>query len=973
MDNVKPWISDWFLKYYQKHFDGVTIDEYKLCKPKKVQIVDVSSSFRDELRSDEQRCLNTSARSGVDPEAGVSWLAVASDKEFKIPLYFTHEAIQNFESSSDGLRFTQLSGSILQLLEWSGSVGTINTSFALGDSTKGNKGSIYLKVSSFVYKGCIGEPVFGDPRDIMTVSLFADFVNNELRKSSSGNSAAAISRKSSIFGRKSSKAAPLSRQATVNEVEERGLSEHASIPPDVEEQPKEVKTSSRASESSPCTLEKTASSSRLVRHPNELIFRHSQWPLVSPSHVQHQTQPLTDVQWEKIDQERCWLSEDEEAFFFREKMFRPRPSQNDEQPTCARQIGYENYFSSPPINMSNSDSQMHVLDTVEHNCSQSGTQRLARRLEVEPQAASQQGVCSQGEQLSQTQWGQRSQPSQQSHHNHSLSTDKIDSSLPLPAESQLRYIQNRVYVPQSLEICHDYAVGEGEMAISSSYLSEPQGLDIEECHVKRPISPSTTSNVNNPQMHENDTRADPGIEEDSDNPAVDSPTRNSSCRVLRPAPLLLKRKAVENVDKIPRRIDVVNKQLQNSNKSVSSSQHVLESIASLEPHSSFSDPLLSAPLPSPQMQSPQRAWQSAHLSQDMPLSSPGYEEEDSGLKVRKPGEGVKIQKKRKGFENSTGNGLGQDYHSKKQLDISPADLEREEDYTYDGSDDEIVSTPSFSMQYIGPSGAVSNNTPPAKNFKTSDILSAPISKTVARSSRIVRRRILSTEDAPDKRAVIPSSTKDMALVEDNDVHAPDLPYNQSQPDASSQPIISGAQPQVVSQPQLESQCSFKLSQSECPVIETRSNAEDEIFKSTQEVADVSNVPDSQEALDVMQIDSQQLDNSLHAYSRTQQSLSTPHDSSQINTSNSNSNSSSIYPHLQKESQTNPITSEQVDEQTRDIIYDFYDDLQSQQPYTSPPAGQHGQRSVKEVLYVDPIPPFKHSRMALDAIKSLNKM
>ena len=167
--------------------------------------------------------MNTSDRSGVDLEAGVSWLAVASDKELKIPLYFTHKAIKSFESSSDGLRFTQLSGSILQLLSWRAHVGTINTSFALGDSTKGNKGSIYLVVSEFVHKGCTGEPVFGDPRDIMTVSLFADFVNNQLyvsevflkfttlimdsREPSSGTSAAAISRKSSIFGRKSSKAA----------------------------------------------------------------------------------------------------------------------------------------------------------------------------------------------------------------------------------------------------------------------------------------------------------------------------------------------------------------------------------------------------------------------------------------------------------------------------------------------------------------------------------------------------------------------------------------------------------------------------------------------------------------------------------------------------------------------------------------------------------------------------------------------
>lgn len=123
------------------------------------------------------------------------------------------------------MRFTQLGGSIVFLLQWKAQIGKIDSLNQISDGTNRirHKPSLYFVVDDFVIKGCLGEPVFGDPTDIMGEQLISDFTLNQLcvvilipfyvsnylvsRSGSSSVSAGALSRKSSILGRKSSKIA----------------------------------------------------------------------------------------------------------------------------------------------------------------------------------------------------------------------------------------------------------------------------------------------------------------------------------------------------------------------------------------------------------------------------------------------------------------------------------------------------------------------------------------------------------------------------------------------------------------------------------------------------------------------------------------------------------------------------------------------------------------------------------------------
>lgn len=84
--------------------------------------------------------------------------------------------MENFETEA-GLRFTQLGGSIVFLRKWHAEMAIIEQQVEGGVKRKPH---LYLIVDSFTYEGCLGEPVFGDPKDVMAEQLIVDFVRNQL-------------------------------------------------------------------------------------------------------------------------------------------------------------------------------------------------------------------------------------------------------------------------------------------------------------------------------------------------------------------------------------------------------------------------------------------------------------------------------------------------------------------------------------------------------------------------------------------------------------------------------------------------------------------------------------------------------------------------------------------------------------------------------------------------------------------------
>lgn len=128
----------------------------------------------------------------------------------------------------------------------------------------------------------------------MLSNLLSVDVSNHLisRSGSSSVSAGALSRKSSILGRRTSKIAasisyrlsssltrlkPLSRHATLDEADERRPSVHKSMSPGAYRE----ETSGAAAEVILAVQEKPESNPRLTRHPDIRLFKHSQWPVVS--------------------------------------------------------------------------------------------------------------------------------------------------------------------------------------------------------------------------------------------------------------------------------------------------------------------------------------------------------------------------------------------------------------------------------------------------------------------------------------------------------------------------------------------------------------------------------------------------------------------------------------------------------------------------------------------------------------------
>lgn len=737
------------------------------------------------------------------------------------------------------------------------------------------------------------------------------------------------------------------------------------------------------------------------------------------------------------------------------------------------QMGYEGYFSSQSITQSNDNSHEHEKQAVEVNFKEKekekgkGNEEPSEKFNYDAQSQPDEpSVLSQVNPLfkphPQSQYNQAQQYSYQYPGKQLLSTDRLDSSIPLLNESHTSY-DNIASKPQSIEMRQQNSMEEVNSVESSSRRAADIEMRIDEdssgqSHNTKPayvdnsnknmdIQMADSASVNGEEAENSRTgRKEANLGSSSScKESVGSPKKSVKSQILRPAPLLLKTGLSKTPNKASRRIDVVNEQLRRFNNSTNTAKNadidgraegvkVAENYNEAEspkrrhefspatlvndrPSTSFQStrPLLevhqqhelkvtpqvspkeiqgkSLDEPSEGLQQPSLQSQSPHLqppqlrSQAMdsarvaPYSSPAFEEENSDMQIRKPGRGVRMQRKRKGSGIS-----GESRRSKgKQLVDSLADLEREEDLNYNSNSDEVVSTPSSKIQFVSSSGELIFNTPPVKVINASEA-SSVLPHEVAPSSRSVRRRIESNDNLHTNEFAFShmpsfgSIGSSLPIQGVNDVLFKSITEFQRKEHLQMLRSQKSQQLHLQSQshPQLiDSQVSFHLSQTQLPNI---SSSNDEVgkdgtfFKGTQEVADVTRVLDSQDAL----IDSQQLDHLLavsrKSQQQSQQSQQTSQDRPQVDTSNSN-NSLMPYPQTQQhaESQSQSITISQLNQQTKEIMDDVYDNSQrdSMEYMKSPPAGQQGQHRLRDV-YVNPIPAFRCNHKELSAIKSMRK-
>ncbi|TIB39429.1 hypothetical protein E3P86_01135 [Wallemia ichthyophaga] len=1040
MESLNPWIKAWFLEYYNKNVqENIAINEYTNCKPKKVQLIE----FRKFL------CTQTPIEEGTN--SSESWWAIASDKDIRIPCYFTRNALIAFEGANDDLRFTQLGGSIVFLLQWKAQIGKIDSLNQISDGTNRirHKPSLYFVVDDFVIKGCLGEPVFGDPTDIMGEQLISDFTLNQLRSGSSSVSAGALSRKSSILGRKSSKIAPLSRHATLDENDEQRQAVNKSMSPYTND----TNISRLNPDTNLAAPKLHGSNPGLTRHPNVHLFRHSQWPV-----------------WMTLDEEICWMSEDEELLLSKTGVYNPNFSGNSSKELPFNQIGYEGYFSSQqmpqsidrslekektPNDVNSKEKKMKNEESIERlNHDLQNMQDLPNvpsqaKLSTTRHPPSQSNQVQKYLQLSQR--SNNSQHSQQCINNQLLSTDGIDSSFPLPNESQVPY-----NMQQSIKM-HQQNLIEGDEADerSSRHSADTEMRNDEDSSGQsHDIMPVIDSNHKSMDVQMTETSARK-FEEDNSNSIskgdADAGSSNEGykSRIIRPAPLLLKTGLAKTSNRSSTGTDIVLEQLRRSNYSADTatndSNEGLEIVnkdvratSSKQPGDYSTTSINNLPIPRPsslspntrsllelqhqnhkaeaaalslsmeiqeslqekpkkpsqQPQSPERQTRLKYLNQLLPFSSPAFEEEDCEMQIRKPGRGIGIQRKRKGFKKIERLDKG-----KRPLDF-PADIEREEaeDMNDSTNSAEIVSTPSSKTQYFSSSGEVVLNTPLVKVINTSEPSSLLTNK-VASSPRKVRRKLESNENEFTS-SPIPSlgsieSSFPMQAVYDympesmtESQRREHLQMSQSQKPHSQSRSQSQPQSQVV-----ESQVSFNLSQSQFPII---NNSNDKVgedgtfFKGTQVVADETPVPESREAFEDMSQQSQERDTSLamsqqsqkNLYEQSQQhsqghSQDLSQDRSQFDTSNGNNSllpNATTQEHADPDFDSQPITASQLHQQTIDIMDDVYDNSQdeSMDYMKSPPAGQRGQQTKRDI-YVDPLPRFKYDREDLYAILSMEKM
>ncbi|TIC29533.1 hypothetical protein E3Q10_01545 [Wallemia mellicola] len=817
MDSLSSWIVDWFKKYYKEYtWTGLQIENYPT-KPKKLQLVE----YRKLSRAGKPIEDNT--------DSSEFWWAIASDKRDKIPCYFTKSALENFETEAE-LRFTQLSGSIVFLRKWHAEIAIIEQQVEGGIKRKPH---LYLIVDSFTYEGCLGEPVFGDPKDVMAEQLIVDFVRNQLRSGSSSLSAASLLRKSSIMRSRSETA--LSRNATQDEIEGSKSDEK----PALEEKVKLEEN-------------KTSKEERIVHNPNKTLFRHSQWPL-----------DFT------LDEERCWMSEDQQQELARKGVFDPDAVREVNQ-SKVKPMGYEAYFTSQSISRTHAKSS-HDAQAREEKMDIDSTGSTSEVAKPEVVHTSQSVPVS----------------------------SLLLSNEPQISEKQPPKIPEEVFTrPQIATIRNNKEEHSRRDILPSS--DNRSNLDKTPAPVLQSVSPGfflpsagdksreslqrvDTANQQSKQFNGSDTSM--VTEEHSQAEVTRNLTKqNQEMEEQQPEPVsstTMYAHWKESQLKMRRQAQVRTRS-QSELKIVS--QRAQQPEAEVVPQSDS----YSKSQPGSQINSqPSQPSQLSLVSSEQPLPTPiplhtsssVVIEEDEDMEIRKPGKGVRMRHKSEQYKN-----------------IRKAPLKFSDDF-----DDELEHDEAFALDNTQSSNIT--------NLPMSGHISSPYSSIPISGDNQTSNRIHSQGDIP------PSSYSVVSIGSS----IPNVVRDGSQMEP---PNVSQIDPPIVSQ-----EVSFRLSQSQFPPIAGDDGNDTAFFKATQEVADISHVPDSQEV--------------INSRSNT---------NSNSNKSN-NSNNSVSYP-----------TPSQYKHQNRQILEDVFEHSQfkSQSVVLSPPLAQKLQ---KETIIFDQLPSCKHNRKA----------
>lgn len=248
-------------------------------------------------------------------------------------------------------------------------------------------------------------------------------------------------------------------------------------------------------------------------------------------------------------------------------------------------------------------------------------------------------------------------------------------------------------------------------------------------------------------------------------------------------------------------------------------------------------------------------------------------EEDGEMEIRKPGKGVRMRHKSDQYKN-----------------VRRAPLKFSDDF-----DDEFEHEEEFTSE----------------NAQSSNITNLPMSGHISSHSSIPISGDKQTSNRIHSQGDIPPSSYSVVSIGSS------IPNGVRDGSQMEPPNVSQIDPSIVSR-----EVSFRLSQSQFPPIAGDDGNDTTFFKATQEVADISHAPGSQEV--------------INSHSNT-------------NSNSNNSNNSVSYP-----------TPSQFKHQNRQILEDVFEHSQfkSQSVVLSPPLAQKQQ---KETIIFDQLPRCKHNR------------